>query len=1139
MAYFVPTPGGAWEALISDRDAIPVVQLHIDTTDSGSTDTDITQYIDSQSLRGGGKMTGAFGEAIANQWSVTLKNTTLGWDPGDYANALVEVKAGFMVAGSPSVITIFTGYVSEKGAQRSLQSVTKDTVKLEMYDAMRKWSKVKMDGVVYANYKICDPSDTAASLFHQYTAALGIDNADITAGTVDETKSLAYAPHRGFPLKELQKIAQGYLGVLKVQYDGELFFESRFQNGYSEPSSEWDLGGVGSYGNVHRIEKDEAEKFCTRCKLEFQQWEQLPNNVGSYREVYKNTTGHDPDTDEISIAVAAGDYYPGPGQYDVLQCNYKDPHSSEGLIATGVQTPTIGTTGSEDIVCSASGISLISFNGSTSATQATEKASQMILRNTSGGTVTITRMRLRGTGYRVSRKVICEDIDSGVSNDWEHIEKKVPGEYIDAVDIGNETCEYWQTYGGTERRTLNAKCDFIPQVQEGALVNLTLPGDSPVTFQILEYEHRNSGPTSKTYYTEMKLRQWMTFTASGTGSSIAEDVSDPSGASSATSEASLEDVPTYEELDDGYTYAGGDATVIPTVPTVTADGTFKGVVLRWDRQRSLTNFDRYEVQVSDDNSTWYDLQFDGYGWGESVGQDTDWYSELLVHMPIPFGGTDDNPTVVTLYYRVRRCVKSGTGSNSDWSTPVTATTALTQNGDIAYQSITANKVTTSFLQAVHAAIDTLFVGYDGSGSYASPSEGDYALRIVDAIISRIQYLNGGWSNVNMQAMGKLVGALLVPLFVGCGLWHPEAPDPPAQPIPTPNFHHLTFETNYDDQYGNSPDDTTNMQRSSSWAQFGTYSLTATSGNYDSIEFDDYIGLDENIGFCSWINTTGTGVCTIARLLYQVDGSNYLDIYLSYDYTNEVFEATLQEWSGGVQQQSLSAEIAIVPGSFWGATHCVGLVVDFDAGEFSVVLNDAIDTETLAAMTLSGTAATNMIAVYGYNANAGRTVYQDDVLFAYDDACDPDLFVSHYLAGVGWDTTYTYNDMVVGLPDTGRLVLVGGKNFHDTGWTSETDFTNQTLTVQHNLNQNLAQLWIVFSISSDGTDANEIRIALANCFDGTSHYGVNAFPIDRNSYEIHTADAGIIYLNKSTGYGAALTSGTYYWRARTYCLPVVT
>lgn len=215
-------------------------------------------------------------------------------------------------------------------------------------------------------------------------------------------------------------------------------------------------------------------------------------------------------------------------------------------------------------------------------------------------------------------------------------------------------------------------------------------------------------------------------------------------------DSQLNNRPTYEEIDDGYDVTGGGTTT-PTDPILQGFPFVNTVVLYWDNQNLLRWLDKYEVQVSIDNTNWYSLEFDGSDWKDALNMSTDTTRESLSHTNIPtlyrsvtgdltldskvvtdtdttdltegetVGGTGvpadtvidsiDSATQITMsnpatstqnnvilnftenryhntyYYRVRRV--STSGGNSDWSNVVTVTPKLVGGTDIGVESISA------------------------------------------------------------------------------------------------------------------------------------------------------------------------------------------------------------------------------------------------------------------------------------------------------------------------------------------------------------------------------------------------------------------------------------------------------------------
>lgn len=127
------------------------------------------------------------------------------------------------------------------------------------------------------------------------------------------------------------------------------------------------------------------------------------------------------------------------------------------------------------------------------------------------------------------------------------------------------------------------------------------------------------------------------------------------------------------------------------------EGAYKAIILQWVAQYNLMNFDHYELQVSEDNTAWYSLAFDGTTWAGVLNADTDVVDAMMVHTPIPFLGTAEAPMGRKLYYRMRQ--KTIMGTASAWSDVVSATTSTVETGDLAANSIYANNMRVGELKA--------------------------------------------------------------------------------------------------------------------------------------------------------------------------------------------------------------------------------------------------------------------------------------------------------------------------------------------------------------------------------------------------------------------------------------------------------
>jgi hypothetical protein len=241
----------------------------------------------------------------------------------------------------------------------------------------------------------------------------------------------------------------------------------------------------------------------------------------------------------------------------------------------------------------------------------------------------------------------------------------------------------------------------------------------------------------------------------------------------------------------GFVETGGTTT--PTVPTIGAiSGVYHGIAMLWDRQLNLSNFDHYEVQVSDDDGThWYELVFDESDWKGTEDAFTSMQGEFLVHSGL---------STETLQYRVRRVTRSGTAS--DWSDIAEATSSDTSNSTEAFNALYLNKIVVGQLQAVFAQITgELIVG----ASYqigTTPPEGALKTIIQGGILANKEYLGGAW--VTLVQVGGTDAArwyLQARGLIQVGV-DPSITDM-GDPMPS-GFKRFKFDADYKDEAGSDP-----------------------------------------------------------------------------------------------------------------------------------------------------------------------------------------------------------------------------------------------------------------------------------------------------------------------------------------------
>lgn len=126
------------------------------------------------------------------------------------------------------------------------------------------------------------------------------------------------------------------------------------------------------------------------------------------------------------------------------------------------------------------------------------------------------------------------------------------------------------------------------------------------------------------------------------------------------------------------------------------------------------------------------------------------------------------------------------------------------------------------------------------------------------------------------------------------------------------------------------------------------------------------------------------------------------------------------------------------------------------------------------------------------------------------------------------------------------VLCDGSEWHvidfhhapyDTGWISNSDWTNAGLTATHSFSTGLAGLVITFFLSSDGTDGNAIQPEYVSrtSSSGGLAYGYQYNYTSDDQITVQTGADGIMYLDGSGNYTVLTGAASYYYRILIYKL----
>ena len=481
-------------------------------------------------------------------------------------------------------------------------------------------------------------------------------------------------------------------------------------------------------------------------------------------------------------------------------------------------------------------------------------------------------------------------------------------------------------------------------------------------------------------------------------------------------------------------------TTTPVQLTISrCEGAYKAIILQWLVQYNLMNFDHYEIQVSDDDATWYSLEFDGTDWKDAADADTDVALPLLVHIPIPFSGTEANPTGRTLYYRMRQVTILG--ATSAWSVSASTTSSTIQTGDLAANvvttnkilagAVTADKITAATIQTLLLKAAFIWVGFAGGGTYDSPNEGDRRIYVDDDEITFQIYTKGAWSTERQIVFGGVDANSNFRPFLACrGVLGDITDSPLLDPIPSRNHHLFKFDNNAEDQHGVDPWTVTTgaFVYSSGIKWEGTHSLspsaTLLAANYDG----GWAVGDSVTGAFMFRDDSTTQIAGDVLIWKSTVGNDRITLF--YTSSQEMILSTDQ----GATETSVTS--AALSANTW---HFVGVTYDSVANKAYLRVDDV---EYSFTPTGSWTQTTGLFYLYVQ----GSGTYQhrvDDLLLSHDTAMDPDLFFQHVTRNVAWTAIYAALDLLLKPKPGGRVVIndapdASGGTWHKfadpaTGW----------------------------------------------------------------------------------------------------------
>jgi hypothetical protein len=654
----------------------------------------------------------------------------------------------------------------------------------------------------YAGYTLSDPTSESTSLLHQLFYKAGFSSSEVDFSAI--SKTIDYFVVERMEKKAYDKEIQKLLWEYGYVYYFDASGVAKLYNMFPTSISATTITNTDIYDELSYTRKEH--------KYEAVRVRYYPHVTKNDIIVFSDTSGGDSDN-KCNIEIVADDWYPeGVEDNDV----YSKYRVEEYEIIT-VNNATLDWSHEDDVTQN-------TFTPSF-------KRALVKFYSSSGGT--ITKFDIRGDAVLRDKNRI-NDVIQYVVADSDKIQD-VEAEYIDnktdADVLANGLADYirytnftYETVGeGFSIGDFHTLQESVMSINTKVRVVEIIEnewGDQKITLEGMD-EYSVTSTTAESEYNA--------------------PLQPPEEQKETTPTQYL----TYDDDQSGYTAAGGTTT--PTAPTMEANGYYRSITLKWDKQYSLTNYDHYEVQVSDDQSNWYSLKFDGSDWKDALGAVTTVYQEYIIHSQIPLAGTTDNPSDRTLYYRVRRVTTEPV--QSSWSTTVSASTHHVNQGDIAADAISAAKIQADVLNAMIAEISS-YIEVSSEGIVGQ--EDTWRSLITAMKIALQKEVAGSWVDrivlggdptsqhpdfLKGQGLSK-IGADLSSLDIGDSA--------PA------NSNRYDFEGNYEDEDGTDPWDTKSNTEFTNSSLYGQQALkgSAADGYIEDADAQG-IALDTDFTLAGW------------------------------------------------------------------------------------------------------------------------------------------------------------------------------------------------------------------------------------------------------------------------------------------------
>lgn len=699
-----------------------------------------------------------------------------------------SARIGISITDAQTGDALFTGVIEPNAEQSTAQVV--GPVSLQAVDMSYLLDKPIAQSFHFppsigdSGYKIFDPSDQAKSIVHLVASLAGYTAQDfVTSGTVLDVVPYCAATAGDETYREfLDTLLFEYRQVLHSDALGRLYL-ARWTREDSLTDLEIGTGTPHALSTIEPLLWSKKANYKDGAKVEWSETQVVESAL-----VYRDSLPVTADGVFEGQAIAAGDYYPSDSD---IEETYQD------FVTQWLDTPylarqsrlrnvdlTLVTTSNQEIIYQADPGIIIDLEE-----YETHRA-RIRFRNTGAATARIYSFEIHARAIirPAIKKCLCP---STSANPASYTSRFLFGA-LPAMALANALAldtlygDYEYTFGLNDPISLGLVAHLV-DVKSGT--------DTRAMVYALSFTVGR--PIIK--YKAVALAEW-----------YEEGKQNISGKpSKLDSTAAMQAIllrPTYTELISGFTSGGGTTT--PIAPVISATSGFRSIFINIDKQANLTCFGHYEIQVAElAAGPWFAPRLDGSDWKAGSDGAASATVEIFIHANIPLAGTAEAPLARTLYYRACRVTKGGI--KSGWSNVVSAAAVATSTGDIAENSITANKLAVGILSAIiaqisdHLVIDSE-VGFAGGDT--GETEGNERAYLNESGIAFERFANGVWG-----ALAKLsrIGLQTPQVFSTGALTVGNGTNKTRRangfdlgiPYPSANTHVCHFDDDYTDQNG--------------------------------------------------------------------------------------------------------------------------------------------------------------------------------------------------------------------------------------------------------------------------------------------------------------------------------------------------